>query len=354
MRTFVTTLIVAALLTVASKSRMIAAENPIVPEGAKLELLFTRTAKLKRRTDRRSGRRARRQHLFHRHALRARAGHDPALRSGHAQDDGLHRRERQGQRADLRRQRRSRGLRRRRLRRPPRRRAGTSRSGKSTTIADNYQGKKFNAPNDLCIDTKGRIYFTDPRYLGEEPRELEHRAVYRIDTDGTVVEVTHDVEKPNGVALSPDEKTLYVGDHNNGTDRIDPTAPPPKTGAMKVLAFPLGADGLVNGQTAHARRLRRRKRLRRNLRRHQGQHLSHVPQPEAARPDGHRSAGQGAGLHRHRAGRIKRRGKEPVGLPSNCEFGIGGEDTMLYLTIDKSLYRIRLKVAGYHVPFKKQ
>ena len=46
-------------------------------------------------------------------------------------------------------------------------------------------------------------------------------------------------------------------------------------------------------------------------------------------------------------------GKEPVGLPSNCEFGIGGEDTMLYLTIDKSLYRIRLKVAGYHVPFEK-
>jgi len=44
--------------------------------------------------------------------------------------------------------------------------------------------------------------------------------------------------------------------------------------------------------------------------------------------------------------------KEPVGLPSNCEFGIGAEDTMLYLTVDKSLYRIRLKVAGYHVPFK--
>ena len=46
-------------------------------------------------------------------------------------------------------------------------------------------------------------------------------------------------------------------------------------------------------------------------------------------------------------------GKEPFGLPSNCEFGIGSEDTMLYFTVDKSLYRIRLKVAGYHVPFKK-
>ena len=72
-------------------------------------------------------------------------------------------------------------------------------------------GKRFNAPNDLVLDAKGRIYFSDPRYLGTETRELEHRAVYRIDTDGTVVEVTHDVEKPNGVALSPDEKRLLSG-----------------------------------------------------------------------------------------------------------------------------------------------
>src|SRR5438445_280524 len=83
-------------------------------------------------------------------------------------------------------------------------------------------------PNDLVIDKKGRIYFSDPRYLGDEKRELEHRAVYRVDTDGKVVEVTHDAEKPNGIALSPDEKTLYVADHNNGTDKIDTSKPAPK------------------------------------------------------------------------------------------------------------------------------
>ena len=121
-------------------------------------------------------------------------------------------------------------------------------TGRREVIADRYMGKRFNACNDLCIDEKGRIYFTDPRYLGTEPRELEFRAVYRVDTDGTVVEITHDVEKPNGIAISPDQKTLYVADHNNGTDRIDPTAPPPKKGAMKVYAFPLGSDGLVNGE----------------------------------------------------------------------------------------------------------
>src|SRR4051812_49048953 len=54
-------------------------------------------------------------------------------------------------------------------------------TGKSETVADKYMGKRFNAPNDLAIDHKGRIYFSDPRYLGDEPRELEYRAVYRID-----------------------------------------------------------------------------------------------------------------------------------------------------------------------------
>jgi gluconolactonase len=121
------------------------------------------------------------------------------------------------------------------------------RTGRREVLADRYQGKRFNACNDLCIDEKGRIYFTDPRYLGTEPRELEHRAVYRIDKDRAVVEVTHDVEKPNGIALSPDQKTLYVADHNNGTDRIDPEAPKPELGAMKVYAFPLGPEGLVGG-----------------------------------------------------------------------------------------------------------
>src|SRR4051812_23960060 len=120
-------------------------------------------------------------------------------------------------------------------------------SGRREVIADRYMGKRFNACNDLCIDEKGRIYFTDPRYLGTEPRELEHRAVYRIDKVRTVVEVTHDVEKPNGIALSPDQKPLYAADHNNGTDRIAPVAPKPKLGAMKVYASPLGPDGLVNG-----------------------------------------------------------------------------------------------------------
>src|SRR5579872_2627079 len=84
-----------------------------------------------------------------------------------------------------------------------------------TVVADKYMGRRFNAPNDMTIDSQGRIYFSDPRYLGTEKRELEHRAVYRVDPQSkdplsAVVEITHDVEKPNGIALSPDGKTLYL------------------------------------------------------------------------------------------------------------------------------------------------
>src|SRR4051794_18549517 len=57
-------------------------------------------------------------------------------------------------------------------------------TGERRVVADRFEGKRFNACNDLCIDEKGRIYFTDPRYLGTETRELKHRAVYRIDADG--------------------------------------------------------------------------------------------------------------------------------------------------------------------------
>jgi gluconolactonase len=222
---------------------------------------------------------------------------------------------------------------------------------KREVLADRYMGKRFNAPNDLAIDLKGRIYFSDPRYLGDEPRELEHRAVYRIGTDGTVVEVTHDVEKPNGIALSPDQKMLYVADHNNGTDRIDPSAPAPKPGAMKIYAFPLGDDGLVRGA---------RKEL--------------VDFGSEAGCDGMAIDVKG---HLYLAVRSLRRpgilvidpsGKEvafiptgpsqpgarnPAGIPSNCCFGSGEESKTLYVTVDLSLYRIPLKVEGFHIPFRK-
>jgi gluconolactonase len=221
-------------------------------------------------------------------------------------------------------------------------------TGRSEVIADRYQGKRFNSPNDLCVDLKGRVYFTDPRYGGSEPRELPREAVYRLEKDGTVVEITHDVEKPNGLALSPDQTTLYLADHNNGGNRLSPQDPEPKRGAMKVYAFPLDKDGLINGP-------------RRTL----------VDFGKENGCDGMRVDAQGnlylaiRSLARPGIMVIDPAGKELVflptgptnqgglfedwkGIPSNVEFGSGDDSDMLYVTIDKSLYRIRLKTRGFH------
>ena len=222
-------------------------------------------------------------------------------------------------------------------------------TGKRTVVASKYMGKRFNAPNDLYIDVEGRIYFSDPRYLGHEPRELEHRTVMRVETDGSVTLVTKECEKPNGITLSPDQRTLYVADHNNGTDRIGFGDEKPKPGAMKIHAFPLGPDGLPNGprrtlqdygteagcdgMTADSQgnvylTLRSLKRPGVSIINPKGKEIAFIPTgPENQSPD-----------------------DEAVGLPSNVRFGGGAERTTLYVTIDKSLYRIKLKVPGFQIP----
>src|SRR5262245_11474223 len=222
---------------------------------------------------------------------------------------------------------------------------------KRTVLADSYMGKRFNAPNDLAIDHKGRIYFSDPKYLGPEKRELEHFAVYRIDTDGSVVEITHDAEKPNGVALSPDDRTLYVIDHNNNNERLDESPNPEKKGAMKLYAFPLGDDGLVNGARRTLIDLGEEKGFdgmavdeKGNL--YLAQRSLKRPGVLITDPDGMEIAFISTGLPQSGA-------KNPVGIPSNCCFGAGEEKSTLYVTVDVSLYRIKLKVPGVKAAWEK-
>ncbi|MEZ6106963.1 MAG: SMP-30/gluconolactonase/LRE family protein [Pirellulaceae bacterium] len=81
------------------------------------------------------------------------------------------------------------------------------------TLAESLDGKRFNSPNDLVADQHGGVYFTDPRYVGDEPRELEAEAVYYVSPTGEVSLATDDVTKPNGIVLSPDGTTAYVADH---------------------------------------------------------------------------------------------------------------------------------------------
>jgi len=88
--------------------------------------------------------------------------------------------------------------------------------GKFTTLADKYMGKRFNSPNDGVFKSNGDLYFTDPPYglqgLDKDPaKELDYNGVYRLSAqDGTVTLLTKEMTFPNGIAFSPDEKTLYV------------------------------------------------------------------------------------------------------------------------------------------------
>lgn len=88
-------------------------------------------------------------------------------------------------------------------------------NGEKETVAGNYNGDRFNSPNDLAIHSSGAIYFTDPPYglpgyVNDPEKDLDYQGVFRIDPDGTVTLLTDDLPRPNGIALSPDERTLYV------------------------------------------------------------------------------------------------------------------------------------------------
>ena len=80
------------------------------------------------------------------------------------------------------------------------------------TLAEHFEGKKFNSPNDLHIKSNGDIYFTDPPYglPNDSAREIKFNGVYKVDSKGEVVLLVDSLTRPNGIALSLDEKTAYV------------------------------------------------------------------------------------------------------------------------------------------------
>jgi gluconolactonase len=104
--------------------------------------------------------------------------------------------------------------------------------GTVTSLASHYHGKKLNAPNDLCFDREGRIYFTDPRYGYKDDLEQDCMAVYRIELDGSLNRVIDDMETPNGILISADNRTLYLVDHNQEPG-----------GARTLVAYDLDTQG---------------------------------------------------------------------------------------------------------------
>ena len=86
-------------------------------------------------------------------------------------------------------------------------------------LADRYQGKRINSPNDLVFKSNGDLYFTDPPFglpkaFDDQGKELPFQGVYRLSKDGKLTLLIKDIKAPNGIAFSPDEKTLYVSDVN--------------------------------------------------------------------------------------------------------------------------------------------
>jgi gluconolactonase len=114
------------------------------------------------------------------------------------------------------------------------------RTGEVTVLTERYQGKRYNSPNDVCVDTKGRIWFTDPRYSPDRSDlELDAEAVYRLDPDGQVTRVLSQpaIQRPNGIAITPNDRALYVIDSN-----------PQPGGNRKIWALDVAADGGLSNQ----------------------------------------------------------------------------------------------------------
>jgi gluconolactonase len=110
-----------------------------------------------------------------------------------------------------------------------------------TTLTDRFEGKRYNSPNDVVIRRNGDVYFTDPPYglehgVDDPARELDTYGVYRLTPDGSVTRIVSDLTRPNGVALSPDQRTLYISNS-------DPEQ-------QVIRAYTVEEDGTItNGRT---------------------------------------------------------------------------------------------------------
>jgi gluconolactonase len=117
-----------------------------------------------------------------------------------------------------------------------RRLAILTKGGGKRTLVNSYHGKRLNSPNDLCVASNGDIYFTDPAYglpqgWDDPTKELSYSGVYLLKKSGELVLLISNLRAPNGVCLSPDEKTLYVANANEDW--------------IGFMAYPVNADGTV-------------------------------------------------------------------------------------------------------------
>jgi gluconolactonase len=197
-------------------------------------------------------------------------------------------------------------------------------NGPKTTLVDRYEGKRFNSPNDLVYKSNGDLYFTDPPYGlekgWEDPaRELDFCGVYRLSKDGKLTLLTKELSRPNGLAFSPDEKTLYVA--NSDPDK-------PVWMAYEVLADGTLGKGRVFADSTEAVKAKRKG----------------LPDGMKVDKDGNLFMTGPGGVWVFASdgtllGRI-----DPGVATANCNWGDDG--STLYLAADKNLGRIKLTTKG--------
>jgi gluconolactonase len=214
-------------------------------------------------------------------------------------------------------------------------------TGRSYILSGLYDGKPYNALNDVSIDEQGRIYFSDPRYLGHEPIFQPGYAVYRLDPDGTVERIVTDGGKTNGVLVSPDQQTLYVVSNDDGWFdfmRLKEGEAAPAKGHHVLQAYDLAADGTASNRRVLV-----------------DYHPYSGPDGIVADVEGNLYAAVRA-ENRPGIAVYNPEGKElafiPTGeeLPTNVGFGRGEESNVLYVTSGKSLYKIQMAKDGYQLP----
>lgn len=194
-------------------------------------------------------------------------------------------------------------------------------TGKIEVLADKFESKAFNSPNDVAVDKTGRVYVSDPRYVGNEPRELDFEAVFRIDPDGKVTKLDTGAFKPNGVVVSPNGETLYVAD-NGGKRRV-------------LLACSLDSKGDVTpGKVLH------------DFGDGRGIDGMTVTTDGRIVATAGKDAKSGIWVF-HPDGKLQGIIATPE-APANCEFG-GPNRSTLYILAGVSLYRIETTMKGYDV-----
>jgi gluconolactonase len=192
----------------------------------------------------------------------------------------------------------------------------TEKDGKVIALADRYEGKKLNSPNDLVVKSDGSIYFTDPPYgITKEQEELGFYGVYRLAPDGKLTLLVKDLVLPNGIAFSPDEQKLYVNNSEAGY----------------IAVFDVKPDGNVTNQRVFAELKDPGK--------------NGVPDGLKVDVEGNvYSTGPGGVWIFSPSGKLLGRISVPE-TATNLAWGESDRKT-LYITASKSLYRIRLKIAG--------